>query len=323
MYSAAYKREVTLTDTVQTENNAEDAAPAIDTDAGADTPLGILPATEELSLEPDANAPYGYMIDPDTGLRRPKIRAGRRRKTAIPPQVASPSAEQLDAQGPIKRGEDRPPAPRGKKARGKTSTKGSEGQAAAVPPFRAGPIATGMNKLYAAAGKIVRAWDHDIGTAIIGTTRKESDDDTTVGEAWEELARTNPRIRAFLYKMIEGGAWSGVFMAHAPIFLAVLMKEGIRKRLPFQGLLSSLLDSDQDGPSEVSQMFGGVQAPDMQQMWNLAADLMANMPRSATINPSAPGFFTPAPTINDNDSVIPGMWGNDQNAGSTPESEAP
>lgn len=313
-----------MTDTVQTvQDAADELEPAADT--AEESPALVSPAAEELSLEPDANAPYGYMIDPDTGLRRAKIRAGRRRKTTIPPQVASPSAEQLDAQGPIKRGEDRPPAPRGKKARGKTSAKtANEGQAAAAPPFRAGPIATGMNKLYARAGKILRVIDHDIGTAMIVVTRKESDDDTTVGEAWEELARTNPRIRAFLYKMVEGGAWSGVFMAHAPIFMAFLMKEGIRRRLPFQRLLSSLLDPDENGPSEVSDMLGGVQGVDMQQMMNAAMDMMANLPRSATINPSAPGFFTPPPpTINDNDSVIPGMWGNDQNTGSTPESEAP
>ena len=64
-----------------------------------------------------------------------------------------------------------------------------------------------MNRLYARVGRIVRVMDPVIGQAIIETTSKEAESEVTVGEAWEELARTNPRIRRVLLKLISGGAW--------------------------------------------------------------------------------------------------------------------
>jgi len=252
----------------------------------ADEQTAVVPETAEtLSLEPDENAPYGYMIDPSSGERRAKKRPGRQRKTATAPVGGTSPTDFTEK---IERGEDQPPGTN--RDRKKTSKKTPK-EAAPVPPFRAGPIASGMNKLYARVGKIVKVWDNDIGTALISVTRKESDDDTTVGEAWEEVAKTNPRIRAFLLRMMEGSAWSSLFMAHAPIFLAILMKDSIRSRLPFNRLFSAFLDTDEDGPSEVSEALGGIQAPDMAEMMNFAmsnfGDIMAgmNLPRSAVIDP--------------------------------------
>lgn len=277
-----------MSDDVSTEDTAgqsQTAGDAVDEQAP-----DVSQAAEELSLEPDENAPYGYMIDPDTGLRRAKIRAGRRRKApAVPAGTPPPTA--FDAK--IKRDEDRAPGAGRDRARKKAtkSRGGDKPEQPAAPPFRAGPIATGMNKLYARAGKIMRVWDNDIGQALISITRKESDDDTTVGEAWEEIARTNPRIRAFLLRMLEGSAWSSLFMAHAPVFLAVLMKENIRRHLPFNRLFSAFLDPDEEGPSEVSENLGGIQAQDMMQMMQAAQSMMGPMfdamhlPRSVVIDP--------------------------------------
>lgn len=257
----------------------------------SDSPFEALEQVElnpEPDLSPDENAPYGYMIDQSTGQRRAKKRPGRQRKTPVAP-VGGTSP--VDFTEKIERGDDQPPGTN--RDRSKKSKKTPK-EPAPVPPFRAGPIASGMNKLYARIGKVVKVWDADIGNALIIVTRKESDDDTTVGEAWEEIARTNPRIRAFLLRMMEGSAWSSLFMAHAPIFLAILMKDSIRSRLPFNRLFSAFLDTDDDGPSEVSEALGGIQTPDLNEMMAFAmnnfGDMMAgmNLPRSAVIDPRGP-----------------------------------
>jgi hypothetical protein len=135
-----------------------------------------------------------------------------------------------------------------------------------------------MNKLYAKAGKIIKVMDPEIGNAILSVTRKESDDDVTVGEAWEEIARTNPRIRMFLLKMIAGGAWTQLLMAHAPILLAVVMKDQVRKHIPFMRLVSALLEDDEDGtPSDISEAFGGLTPDDAEQMANFAQTMATQM----------------------------------------------
>lgn len=260
-----------------------------DTDTEAKT---VPPATfsegdpaDEQSLEPDADAPFGYTIDRATGQRRAKLLPGRpvgsKNKTPEPAAATStlgnsPPLEDLKtAAVKDKQPEDRPP---GKPKKTRTTRRGTEKTEPDIPPFRAGPIAKGMNKLYARAGKIVRVMDPAIGEAILSITRKETDDDVTVGEAWEDLAKTNPRIRAFLLKMIAGGAWGQLFMAHAPIFLAVIMKDGIKKHIPFLKLIEAMLSPDEDGgPSDISQALGGLTTEDAEQVMAMAQGLMGQM----------------------------------------------
>lgn len=83
---------------------------------------------------------------------------------------------------------------------------------------------------------MIRVADADIGQALIDITRKDDPEDVTVGEAWEQLARANPRIRRFLLRLIAGGAVGQLFMCHAPVLMAVLMKESVRKHIPFPRL---------------------------------------------------------------------------------------
>jgi hypothetical protein len=256
-------------------------------------------------LAPDADAPYGYMIDPDTQERRAKKRPGRQRTSARSTATTSGGTPSLDdlraAKQRTAQEDDRSPdapraRPRGK--RGRTRTRGAKSPAAPVPPFRAGPIASGINRLYARGGKILRELDYDVGSAIIATTRRESDDDVTVGDAWEEIAKVNPRIRAFLLKAIQGGAWSGLVMAHAPILLALFMKDAIRKRVPFMKFVGALLDDDDDGtPSRASEGLGGLQAPDVAQMMQAAMDMMSTMGAPAAPPRSAGGQREPVADV--------------------------
>jgi hypothetical protein len=208
------------------------------------------------------------------------------------PVGQSPSIDDLKAaaQDPE---EDRKP---GKSAKTKRSRRVKTDTAVSVPPFRAGPIAAGMNKLYFRTGKFIRVMDRDIGMAVIESTRKESEDDVTVGEAWEELARTNPRIRAALLKLISGGSYTQLMMAHAPIFLAIIMKDSIKKHIPFMKLIEAALVDDGDGdgggqPSDISAMLGGLSPEDAAQMAQMAQGMMAQMGFNMGRNPN--GARTP------------------------------
>jgi hypothetical protein len=252
--------------------------------------------------QPAANeeAPYGYTKDPKTGVMRPRKRAGRsgvvagRAPAAAQPAGASPSLEQLKAaaaeEGPQEAPEDRVPGTERRRGRQRGRKKKSDAETPA-PPFRAGPIASGMNRIYARIGKVVKAMDREIGIAIISITKKENADDVTVGEAWEEVARTNPRIRVILLRLIEGGAWSQLFLAHLPIAVAIVMKDGIRQRIPFGRFLGAMIDDDddeeagEDSPGDLLGMLGQLTAGDLGQVaavFNGAMAQAANsVPRSA------------------------------------------
>jgi hypothetical protein len=246
----------------------------------------------QLAMDPDApteEAPYGWTTDPATGIRRPKKTTGRRRTTASTPPPApgaTPSLEELKAQGkPKKAAEDVAPAHQHAKISFLKGTPKPKPEPAPVPPFRAGPIAKGVNKLYRRAGKIVRTWDPALGAGIIACTVKDEDDEegdkSTVGEAWEELARINPRIRAFLARAVAGGAWGSLFMAHAPILLAIAMKDSVQRRLPIMRILGALLtDEDDQGeeyPSDLSASMGGMNPEDLAQMMQFAQGMMGQM----------------------------------------------
>jgi len=255
----------------------------------------LMSAAADVVTPDGGEAPYGWTTDPD-GTRRPKKTAGRPRK--------SPPLEELKAQRAAAAAEDSGPAgspeperpPSGKRRRSKTAAAGPDKPEAPVPQFREGQIAKGVNRLYRRAGRIVRAFDPEIGAALIEITRKDilddgapDPEDVTVGEAWEEIARTNPRIRRWLLKIIAGGAWGQLVMVHAPVLLAVLMKDAVRKRLPLSKLLAAFFSDDDDQGDAVGSpdagspgngpgpLVGGLSPEDLQQLAGIADQMMGQM----------------------------------------------
>lgn len=222
---------------------------------------GAIGASNE-EINPNTGRPYVRSKE-----TRERIRAGwaKRREQATSGPVDSPAPSDLE---PVTK-ETPDVAPGEHRPRGRR--KPDRSTASSVPAFRAGPIAKGMNSLYARVGKFVRVWDPDLGGALIVMTRKESEDDVTVGEAWEELARTNPRIRAFLLRMIEGGAWGQLLMAHMPLVIAIMMKPSVSSRIPLLGLLGASL-ADEDMPPG-GPLVTGLTENDLLQ----AMDFMARM----------------------------------------------
>jgi hypothetical protein len=230
------------------------------------------------------------MNDPITGERRPKKRPGRQRKSDAPESVAdaglSSDAGEMTERAPIERTPDRSPSAGRRKTRGgrRGSKSGDAPRAdvpretAEAPPFRAGPIAKGMNKLYRRVGKLVKMGDPLIGQAFIDITVKDDEDDTTVGEAWEELAKANPRIRAALLKLLTGSGWGTLLACHLPILMAVGIRTGFLERLPLGGLIQAFGPDEDDSPAQYSENpFAGLTEQDMAQAAAFAAQLMPNL----------------------------------------------
>lgn len=253
-----------------------------DVDAGAGAEFVAMRLGQmETADRQAAEAPYGY-----TKAGQPKKAPGRPRNnkppsleelkgTAAPaPDPSAGEGEEGGSGAPV----PEPPADRAPDD-SRRRTRKPKVQTPA-PPYKAGVITNGVNRLYRRAGKIVRAMDADIGSAIIESARNTAEPgepDDSVGAAWDELAKTNPRIRRFLMKCLAGGAWGQLVMAHAPIGMAIIMKPAIFRRIPFQNLITSLAEPDEDTPAGEGGLPGGMTAADAQQMTDLAQQQMARM----------------------------------------------
>lgn len=241
-------------------------------DESADPVAGfaaLMNRAAEAAGGPAEAAPFGYTRDETTGELRPKKVPGRPRK--------SPTVEELKAAKEAAAADAAPAGDRApdSKRRLRATRSGEDKPKQPVPQFREGQIERGINGLYRKAGRMVRVADHDVGQALIDITRKDDAEDVTVGEAWEQLARTNPRIRGFLLKMIAGGAVGQLFMCHAPVLMAIVMKDAIRKHLPFPKLAEAFLTPDtEEGGDGSAPADGtpleGLTVPDMDQMMAVA-----------------------------------------------------
>jgi hypothetical protein len=248
----------------------------------------------------DPEAPFGWTTDLATGERRPKKAAGRPRKSPTIDELKASreegqaAASSSDVDNVAAGQDDRPPSKRRRRKRDPAAGAAAGDDAGGASQHRPGVITKGVNKLYRRAGKIVKAMDRDIGIAIIESTRNTDEDggDDSVGAAWEEVCRTNPRIRRFVLRCIAGGAWGQLVMAHAPIAMAIGMKDGIRKHIPFARLIEALAEPDEDAtPAEKDQ---AMTPADVSQMMDLAAGMMAKMGMGMPA-PAAGGRRGPAP----------------------------
>lgn len=260
-----------------------------------------------VSMEPDADAPFGYMRDAETGERRPKRSPGRQRRRPSDEAPATsgqtPSIEELKANGKPKRTEDTAPGTDTRSRRQRAKDKAEQQD---IPPFRAGPIAKGVNRQYRKAGRIARLFDPQIGAALIECATpdpdvEEGESGGTVGEAWEELARTNPRVRAWLHRRLQQGAIMALLWAHLPLLLAAIPRMPFLRRIPWDKLMIALVDDEpeqQQGPGmppAMAGMFAGLTEQDMTDMMTMAGRFMPGFPGFAPPPPPAPPFVSPPP----------------------------
>jgi hypothetical protein len=252
--------------------------------APADAFAELMNKAREAGDDQAAEAPYGFKAD-----GTPKKAAGRPRRSPSVDELKTPSASPTMTEGDEGGAADQPsaapPADRAPDEGKRTRVRGSrvvkrDVSRETVPAYKPGIITSGVNRLYRRAGKIVRAMDHDIGTAILESARNTADPgepDDSVGAAWDELCKTNPRIRKFVMKCLAGGAWGQLVMAHAPIAMAIIMKPAVLRLIPFQALITSMAEPDEDTAPGEGGLPGGMTAADAEQMANLAQQQMERM----------------------------------------------
>lgn len=210
-------------------------------------------------------APYGWTKDPKTHEWRPKKSPGR------PKLHPPPGPEEVAAAPPITAPTDQPPPPRGRGKRPRIAPPDA-------PMPKGGVIAKGVDRLYRRAGRMLRIVDNELGLAIIECTHADPEDPDapTVGQAWENLARDNPRVRAWLLGLLKGGTWQDLIMAHAPIGIALLTRDWVRKLIPgatFERAAEVLLEEDEDtGPDDLTP----ADAEDMQRTAEAQAQRIAS-----------------------------------------------
>ena len=146
---------------------------------------------------------------------------------------------------------------------------------------KSGQIAAGMNRLYRTAGRVLQALNapdtrgRRAGVALAEITRKQDPDDVTVGEAWEKLAAGNPRVRAFLLRLVSGGAAGELVWCHVPVVIALMVGPDGDVAGPVGTVLGAMMAPDGDAgpsPAEQGQSFGEfVQNLSPEDMQGLAA----------------------------------------------------
>ena len=291
----------------------------------------LMNAAASSAAPADGEAPYGWTTDPKTGERRPKKTAGRPRKSPTIDELKAQKAEDGAGDVPDPAGDQAPD----EKKRSGWQLGGSKAKpgAAPVPAMpREGYIAERVNKLYRRAGRFVRQMDVEIGLAIIEVTRPDvledgspDPDSLTVGQAWEEVCRVNPRVRRIVLRLIRGGAYGQLVMAHAPIALAILMKESVQQHLPFEQMVRAFVmwfmpdDEDQGqgdtppgpyvpgtaehvseqrppkSPNGLSAMLGGLTEEDLESLAKMADKFMPGGQRSRAGTPKARARPSEAP----------------------------
>jgi len=246
-----------------TEPPAEPPAPDED-DAAF---VAVMEGAREQAAD-GGEAPFGYTRDRSTGETRPKKSPGR---GGVKP---SPTVEEMKAADAAAAAEAGPP-PKDRAPSTPSRKQARANRAVGRPevPYHQGQITRGMNRLHRQAGKMVRAIDADIGTALIEMARNTAEDgdpDDSVGAAWDEVARTNPRIRRFCLTLVSGGAYGRLIMAHTPLLLVILTKTSIAERIPFGRFLMSMAEPDEDTPAGEGGLPGGMTADDVAQMAAMA-----------------------------------------------------
>ena len=246
-------------------------------DQATDAPWGINPATgKPWTKSPEERAAIGARL-----AEARSRKAADRQAAAVEEFFGVTDPAPIDRSAPDREPGTRPEGRSGRRRIGRGRRRAAA-PPADVPPFKAGPIAKGMNRLYAKAGRLVKLANPMLGEAIVSITRKESDDDETVGEAWEALAQVSPVWRGRLLKICTGGAGGRVLLAHMPILLAVMMLEPVKKKMPFGNVVEAVFGDDDppatSGPTDVGAM------PDVEQMMAMATQMMGPlmMQRAAT-----------------------------------------
>lgn len=155
-------------------------------------------------------------------------------------------------------------------------SKPRERKTATGRPKAPGKIAEGFAGLYGTIGMAAMPFVPNTAMAILSSAEN-------IGQLYEELATTDPKIRAFLLKMLEGSAYSKLMMAHLPIAFA-LYGEVQEKRAAREA------QRVQEWPEEAAQAYQEASAqsqgaPDLSNAFQSLSDVI----NAANVRASAQG----------------------------------
>jgi len=77
------------------------------------------------------------------------------------------------------------------------------------------PLQPRIETLYVSLGMMIVPIDQTCGMATAQNA-------PSIAAAWSNLADQNPRVKQALERILSGGAWGEVFMAHMPLLMVVL-----------------------------------------------------------------------------------------------------
>ncbi len=97
-----------------------------------------------------------------------------------------------------------------------------------IPPKpRNGTLVRPFTQFYVSIGALISPFDPVCGAAIINQSEE-------CAKALENLAQSDPRVRAILMSLVETSAWGYVIAAHTPILLAIAVHHVPRVRESFE-----------------------------------------------------------------------------------------
>jgi hypothetical protein len=109
--------------------------------------------------------------------------------------------------------------------------------------YRAGKFKEPIEQMYGVFGLGLAPFLPRTGMAVLENAEQ-------LATTWDQAARTNPAIKRILDKMISGGGWGAILMAHAPIGMIAVQESGIISKIPF---LSRLFPKPQDDEPETPE----------------------------------------------------------------------
>lgn len=149
---------------------------------------------------------------------------------------------------------------RAAKGDAKPSVTRAKRQTSPPPPVVKGEFIEPLTDLYNTIGIALMPFKPQVAIALVSPARDASEeekakgiDPPTVAEncarAWDEVAQKNESVRRALKTMTTVGVWGGLFMAHAPILMAIMADTPLGERLNPAAGAEAFLRS-QAGPDE-------------------------------------------------------------------------
>ena len=129
------------------------------------------------------------------------------------PSRDNPRTRSADPRGRTATGRPRSPGTPPPRGNATTAPRTVTREEETRPQYRPGILVEPLTDLYRTMGLVIMPFNQATSTAFLQNAEP-------CAQAWDELARTDPKMRAFLMSLLQTGGWAKVLVAHAPIAMA-------------------------------------------------------------------------------------------------------